>query len=154
MASSIIILKPINDYSTVETVKVFKRAVIDSGMIISNMDMEYDSNKIAIGAEGCIGFVHSDNNLKQFLFTINNIDEYSENSFEWLVPEKKLFWAIDIEDIGGYHRQVFDFATKYFCENLNDYLWLDSLKWVYSAKEIETLSRSPYSSKWLYEKLV
>ncbi len=93
----------------------------------------------------------------QFLtntFTINNIDEYSENSFEWLVPEKRLFWAIDIEDIGGYHRQVFDFATKYFCENLSDYLWLDSLKWAYSAKEIETLSQLPYNSKWLYEKLV
>ena len=79
MASSIIILKPVNDYSTVETIKGFKREVIDSGMIINNMDVDYDSNKIAIGAEGSIGFVNSDNNLKQFLFTINNIDEYSEN---------------------------------------------------------------------------
>ena len=102
----------------------------------------------------CSFIVNNTDNLKQFLFTINNIDEYSENSFEWLVPEKRLFWAIDIEDIGGYHRQVFDFATKYFRENLSDYLWLDSLKWAYSAKEIETLSQLPYSPKWLYEKLV
>ena len=63
--------------------------------------MEYDSNKNIVGAEGCIGFVDSDNDLKQFLFTINNIDAYSEDSFEWLVPGKKLFWAVDIENIGG-----------------------------------------------------
>lgn len=154
MASSIIILKPVNEYSPVETVKVFKKAVIDSGMIMSKLDMEYDSNKNVVGADGCIGFVDSNSDLKQFIFTVNNTDEYSENSFKWLVPEKKLFWAIDIEDIGGYHHQVFDFATKYFCENLNDYLWLDSLRWAYSATDIETLLRTPYSSKWLYEKLV
>jgi len=154
MASSIIILKPVKEYSPDETAKVFKKSIIDSGMLVSKMNMEYDSNKTVIGAEGCIGFVDSDNELKQFLFTINNTDEYSEDSFEWLVPNQKIFWAIDIEDIGGYHRQVYNFAIKYFSENLSDYLWVDSLKWAYSAMEIRTLSRLPYNPKWLYEKLV
>ena len=101
MASSVIILKSVIEYSLEETIKSFKKSIIDSGMTINNINMEYDSNKNIVGAEGCIGFVDSDNDLKQFLFTINNIDAYSEDSFEWLVPGKKLFWAVDIENIGG-----------------------------------------------------
>lgn len=154
MASSIIILKPVNKYSLEKTVKAFKKAVIDSGMILGKLNIEYDSNKIVVGAEGVIGFTDSNNNLKQFLFAINNTDIYLADSFEWLVPGKKLFWAIDIENIGNYHRQVFNFAVKYFLEHLSDYLWLDSLNWVYNAIEIKILSQLPYSSKWLYEKLV
>lgn len=154
MASSVVILKSVIEYSPEETIKAFKKAIIDSGMTVNKMNMEYDSNKNIVGAEGCIGFVDSDNDLKQFLFTINNTDAYSEDSFEWLVPGKKLFWAVDIEDIGRFHRQIFNFAINYFLENLNDYLWLDSLKWAYSAIEIKSISQLPYSSKWLYEKLV
>lgn len=88
------------------------------------------------------------------MFTINNIEAYSEESFEWLEPGKKLFWAIDIEDIGGYHQQVFNFAVTYFSENTNDYLCLDSLEWTYSAKEIQKLAQMPYSSEWLCNKII
>ena len=122
-------------------------------MLFNKVDLEYDLNKTIIGAEGSIGFIDSDNKLRQFIFTINNIDENLENSFNWLVPAKDLFWAIDIENIGTYHHQIFNFAVTYFVENPNDYLWLDSTKWVYSAEEIIKLSQLPYCPKWLYERV-
>ena len=154
MASSIIILKPVKNYSPKETILAFKKAIIDAGMIFNKVEIKYELDEKFAEAEGCISFINDDGNIEQFLFTINNIDEYSEDSFEWLVPGKKLFWAIDIENIGNYPYEIFKFAIKYFSENSNDFLWLDSLKWAYSAKEIEMLSQLPYNSKWLYEKLV
>lgn len=154
MASSIIILKPVKNYLPQETILAFKKAVLDAGMIFNKVEIKYELDGKFTEAEGCIGFIDDDNTIQQFLFTINNIDEYSEDSFEWLVPGKKLFWAIDIENIGDHPCEIFKFAVQYFFENSNDFLWLDSLKWAYSAKEIIQLSQLPYDSKWLYEKLV
>ncbi len=153
MASSVIILKPVNGYLSEKAMKSFKKAVVNSGILFNKVELEYNSNKVIVGAEGSIGFIDSDGKLQQFIFTISNTDEYSESSFDWLVPTKGLFWAIDIENIGMYHRQIFNFAVSYFAESPNDYLWLDSAKWVYSAKEIKMLSQLPYSPKWLYEKI-
>ncbi len=154
MASSIIILKQVYNYSPEETIKTLKKAITDAGMILNKLEIRYDSNEKIIDAEGSIGFIDSKHELQQFAFTVNNIDIYSEKSFEWLVPGKNLFWAIDIEDIGEYHQQVFEFAIEYFYENTNDYLWLDSLEWAYSAKEIQKLAQIPYCSQWLYNKIV
>lgn len=153
MASSIIILKPVDRYLPEQAVRNFKKAVVGSGMFLKKIEIEYDVNKKFLNAEGGIEFVENDE-LKQFHFTINDIDEYSEESFEWLLPGKGMFWAIDIEDIGECHRQVYDFATEYFFENKNDYLWLDSLRWAYSADEINKLSHLPYNPMWLYKKLI
>lgn len=154
MASSIIILKQVYNYSPEETIKAFKKSITDAGMILNKLEIRHDSNEKVIDAEGSIGFIDSKHELQQFVFTINNTDAYSEESFEWLEPGKKLFWAIDIEDIGGYHQQVFNFAVEYFSENTNDYLWLDSLEWTYSAKEIQKLTQIPYNSEWLYNKII
>lgn len=154
MASSVIILKPIDGYIPQKAIKVFEKAVIRAGMYLKKAIPEYDKDKKFIAADGCIGFVDDAGQECRFLFTVNDIDEYSDGSFEWLIPGKRLFWAIDIENIGNYHHQVFDLAKKYFSENPEDHLWLDSLKWSYSADEIEGLSRSPYDPMWLYKKLL
>lgn len=154
VASSIIILKPVDRYSVEKTMIAFEKAIMASEISLNKMEIEYDLEKKIIGAEGYISFMdYTDHSIKPFLFTINDIDAYSEDSFEWLVPGKRLFWAIDIEDIGGYPRQIFKLAINYFLEDPNDFLWLDSLRWAYSAKEIEMLSKMPYQENWLYEKV-
>lgn len=154
MASIIIILKQVYNYSPEETIKALKKAITNAGMILSKLETRYDSNEKVINAEGSIGFIDGKHEWQQFVFTVNNIDIYSEESFEWLEPGKKLFWAVDIEDIGEYHQQVFKFAMEYYSKNINDYLWLDSLEWAYSGKEIQKLAKMPYSSEWLYHKMV
>ena len=122
MASSVIILKPVNGYLSEKAMKSFKKAVVNSWILFNKVELEHNSNKVIVGAEGSIGFIDSDGKLQQFIFTISNTDEYSESSFDWLVPTKGLFWSIDIENIGMYHRQIFNFAVSYFAENPNDYL--------------------------------
>lgn len=82
MASSVIILKPVNGYLPEKAMKSFKKAVVNSGILFNKVELEYNSNKVIVGAEGSIGFIDSDGKLQQFVFTISNTDEYSESSFD------------------------------------------------------------------------
>ena len=161
MSVSIAVLKKIKDFSCVDTLNSVKKAADKANM---HCIFVRTCSKAANAFEGFDGtlsevdekiFQERDEDgidTKSCGFTIQNPDEFSYDSFTWLVHDKNYSRALNLEYLyGDYEFEfVFPFLAQYFSmeENKEDYLWVDCTEWYYTAQDIVNLSKKPYHPHW------
>ena len=162
MSVSIIVLKKIKDFSCVDTLNSVKRAADKANMhcilvyTCSNPPYAFEGFEGALSEVDEKIFQEKDGDVRSCGFSIQNPDEFSYDSFTWLVHDKNYFRALDLEYLFGDYEFAFCFLAQYFSleENKEDYLWVDCNEWYYTAQDIVDLSKKPYHPHWAGIKLI
>ncbi len=167
MSVSIAVLKKIKDFSCVDTLNSVKKAADKANMYCIFVRTCSKAANAFEGFDGTLSevdekiFQERDEDgidTKSCGFTIQNPDEFSYDSFTWLVHDKNYFRALNLEYLyGDYEFEfVFPFLAQYFSmeENKEDYLWVDCTEWYYTAQDIVNLSKKPYHPHWAGRKLI
>ena len=164
MSVSIIIFKKIKDFSCIDTLNSVKRAASKANMHCIFVDTCFEHNYGFEGFEGTLSEVdekkfqeNHENEIytRECGFSIQKPDEFSYDSFTWLIHDKNYFYALNLKYLDGDYEFAFRFLSQYFRmeENKNDYLWFDYADWYYTAQDIVNLSKKPYNPEWMSKKL-
>ena len=159
MSVSIIVLKKIKDFSCVDTLNSVKKAADKANMHCifvrtcskaANAFEGFDGTLSEVDEETFREKRKNDINVRSCGFSIQKPDEFSYDSFTWLIGDKNYFRALDLEYLFGDYEFAFRFLAQYFSleENKEDYMWFDDAEWYYTAQEIVDLSKKPYNPYW------
>ena len=164
MSVTIIILKKIKDFSCIDTLDSVKTAASKANMYCIYIDTYFNDNNEFEYLEGALSEVdekkfqenhENEIHTRECGFSIQKPDEFSYDSFTWLIHDKNYFYALNLKYLDGDYEFAFCFLSQYFRmeENKNDYLWIDCTDWYYTAQDIVNLSEKPYNPEWMSKKL-
>jgi len=161
MGRTLFIMKKMQGYNLVETCKQLISATEKAGIYVSFFEDVYNS----VPKDSVEGIIEEDPlsesdgqfdpvGKRQYMFNISECNIYNGS---WHNPD--YFKAIDFSLTSAAERHddfFFKFATSYFEENPNDYLWYGSasLDCIYSADDIMKLKNAPYDKTWMYNKTI
>ena len=164
MSIYIVVLKKIKEFSCIDTLNSVKRAASKANMHCIFVDTCFEHRNGFEGFEGTLSEVdekkfqeNHENEIytRECGFSIQKPDEFSYDSFTWLIHDKNYFYALNLKYLDGDYEFAFRFLSQYFRmeENKNDYLWFDYADWYYTAQDIVNLSKKPYNPEWMSKKL-
>ena len=164
MSIYIVVLKKIKEFSCIDTLNSVKRAASKANMHCIFVDTCFEHRNGFEGFEGTLSEVdekkfqeNHENEIytRECGFSIQKPDEFSYDSFTWLIHDKNYFYALNLKYLDGDYEFAFRFLSQYFRmeENKNDYLWIDCTDWYYTAQDIVNLSKKPYNPEWVSKKL-